>query len=100
MSNKTKTQNINDILNGEEPTEEFLEEMYALSNSSVSDSEIERQALAFKSENEVDIRDEVITDNKTNNSIEPSYKTSESYGFLIFAIITLIITGIYMLWKN
>ncbi len=94
------TQNINDVLNGEEPTEELLAEIYALSNSSVSDSEIERQALAFKAENEVDVRTKVIIDSKNNNSTEPTYKTSESYGFAILAIITLIITGIYMLWKN
>ena len=98
MSNRT--QDINDVLNGEEPTEEFLEEMYALSNSSVSDSEIERQALASRPEHEVDMRSKVIADSKADHSIEPSYKTTENHEFIIFAITVLIITGVYMLWKN
>lgn len=43
----TKRQTINDVFNGQEPTDEFLEELSALENApALSDEEFERQALS------------------------------------------------------
>lgn len=44
--NKTRPQTIQDISNGEEPTDEFLENFNTLRQTPVSDEELERQALA------------------------------------------------------
>ena len=88
-SNDASTQNINDVLCGEEPTDEFLEEVYALHNSSVSDEEMERQAM--------ELAPKIIT----KPPIEPSYKTSESSWFgiiLMFALLVLAIIG-YQQWS-
>jgi hypothetical protein len=88
INNKSNnTQNINDVLNGEEPTNEFLEEVYALHNSSVSDEEVERQAM------------ELVL--KIKPPIEPSYKTSESSWvgvIFMFALLVLAIIS-YQQWS-
>ena len=44
--NKARPQTIHDIFNGEEPTDEYLEEFNTLRQTPVSDEELERQALA------------------------------------------------------
>lgn len=87
--NNANTQNINDVLSGEEPTDAFLEEIYALHNSSVSDEEMERQAM------------ELAPKIKTTPPIEPSYKTSESSWLgviFMFALLILAIIG-YQQWS-
>ena len=86
-SNDASTQNINDVLSGEEPTDEFLEEVYALHNSSVSDEEMECQAMELSP--------------KSKPPIEPSYKTSESSWvgvIFMFALLVLAIIG-YQQWS-
>lgn len=44
--NETQQQTIHDVLHGEEPTDEFLENFNTLRQTPVSDEELERQALA------------------------------------------------------
>ncbi|BCM25529.1 hypothetical protein [Methyloradius palustris] len=49
LNNEKKPQTFEDILHGEEPTEEFLEDFIERSNApKISDDELERQALEFK----------------------------------------------------
>lgn len=45
-----KKQTFEDILYGEEPTQEYLEEFNAINNSSITDEEVERQAVELKPE--------------------------------------------------
>ncbi len=73
-SNDAKRQSLEDVLCGEESRGAFLEEFYALHNSTVSDEEIERQAM------------ESVLEITTKPPLEPSYKTSESGWFGIVLI--------------
>ena len=76
-------QTLNDVLSGEEPTEEFLED-FRIANESdeISESELAQQALAIKPN-----IDEAID----KPAFESTYKTNESnfvsniIGALIFA---------------
>jgi hypothetical protein len=85
-----KKQTFEDIIYGEEPTEEYLEEFNAITNSSISDEDVERQAMAFKPEEPLEPLDALAK--------EPSYKTSEMSFFSWFMIILLlaIIVEVYI----
>lgn len=87
----TKKQTFEDVIYGEEPTQEFLEEFNAINNSEISEEEVERQAMEFKPELEYK-SDEIITP----IAEEQSYKTSESNIsslVIIFLFIALVIVG-------
>lgn len=83
-------QSFEDILRGEEPTEEYLEEFRALSESEqISDDELTKLALASKA----DLID------STDKSPEPNHKTNESSLFNIFIIAAVLSIAIYWLIK-
>ncbi|HSI44529.1 MAG TPA: hypothetical protein VK949_09320 [Methylotenera sp.] len=82
QNSKPKKQTFEDIIYGEEPTEEYLEEFNAITNSSISDEDVERQAMAFKPEEPLEPIDSLAK--------EPSYKTSEMSFFSWFMIILLL----------
>lgn len=81
-----KKQTFEDILQGEEPTEEYIEEFNAINNSSISDADIERQAMVFKPEEPLD---SIVK--------EPSYKTSEMnlISWLMIILLMALVLEIY-----
>lgn len=87
---QAQKQSFEDILRGEEPTEEYLEEFRALSESDqISDDELTKLALASKA-NLID---------STDKPLEPNYKTNESSLFNIFIIAAVLSIAIYWLIK-
>lgn len=82
-------QTLEDVLCGEEPTEEFLEEFRMLEEAeNIPDKELERQAMAVKLEEE----------NVTIRATEPDYKTKES-NFSAILILFVFLIAIYWFSK-
>lgn len=78
-------QTLQDVLSGEEPTEEFLEEFRMLEEAEdIPDIELERQAIAVKLEEE----------NVTTRATELDYKTKES-NFSAILILFMFLIAIY-----
>lgn len=83
-------QSLEDVLRGEEPTEEFLEEFNALNESEeISDDELTKLALTSKA-------DLIDTIDKPS---EPNYKTNESSFLYIFIATTILSIAIYWVVK-
>ena len=73
---------------GEEPTEEFLEELRVLEESKeISENELTKLALAAQADS---IDDKV-------KLVEPDYKTSETNIFGILLVVAIVLAGIYFL---
>ena len=73
---------------GEEPTEEFLEELRVLEESEeISENELAKLALATQADS---------IDNKVK-PIEPDYKTSETNIFGTLLIVAIVLAAIYFL---
>jgi hypothetical protein len=93
MNNNDKTQSskqtLEDVLMGEVPTEEFLEELRVLEESEeVSENELSKLALATQADS---------IDNKVR-PVEPDYKTSESNIFGILIIVAILLAAVYFLF--
>ena len=94
MSNNEKIQDskqtLEDVLSGEEPTEEFLEEFHLLNESEeISHNELTQQALATK----------LVEPNLTTRATEPDYKTNEISFLNIAVIIAIAIALLYQFFK-
>ncbi len=88
-STQSSKQTLQDVLMGEEPTEEFLEELRVLEESEeISENELTKLALATHADN---------IDNKVK-SVEPDYKTSETNIFGILLILGIALAAIYYLF--
>jgi hypothetical protein len=86
---QSSKQTLQDVLMGEEPTEELLEELLVLEESEeISENELAKLALATQTDN---IDDKV-------KLVEPNYKTSETNIFGILLIVAIILAAIYFLF--
>ena len=93
MTNNDSTQNseqtLQDVLMGEEPTEEFVEEFRVLEeNEEISDNELAKLVLAAQTDN----IDNIV------KLAEPDYKTSETNVFGIVLIGAIVSAAIYFLF--
>ena len=83
-------QTLEDVLLGEEPTEEFLEELNVLNEiDEISDDELGELALNSKADST-----EAIV-----KPTDPNYKTNESSFLSIFLAICILSVVIYWLFK-
>ena len=85
-SSQSSKQTLQDVLTGEEPTEEFLEEFRALEESEeISGIELIKLALATQADNKV-------------RSVEPDYRTNETNISSILLVVATIFAAIYFLF--
>ena len=88
-SSQSSKQTLQDVLTGEEPTEEFLEEFRALAESEeISEIELTKLALATQAYN---------IDNKAR-SVEPDYRTNETNISSILLVVATVLAAIYFLF--
>ena len=85
-SSQSSKQTLQDVLTGEEPTEEFLEEFRALEESEeISEIELTKLALATQADNKV-------------KSVGPDYRTNETNISSILLVVTTVFAAIYFLF--
>ena len=85
-SSQSSKQTLQDVLTGEEPTEEFLEEFRALEESEeISGIELIKLALATQADNKV-------------RSVEPDYRTNETNISSILLVVATVFAAIYFLF--
>ena len=88
-SSQSSKQTLQDVLTGEEPTEEFLEEFRALEESEeISEVELTKLALATQADN---------IDNKVR-LVEPDYRTNETNISSILLVVATVFAAIYFLF--
>ena len=93
MNNFDKTQSskqsLQEVLLGEEPTEEFLEELRVLEESEeISENELIKLALATQAD---------AIDHKVK-PVEPNYKTSETNILGVIIIVAILLATAYFLF--
>ena len=85
-SSQSSKQTLQDVLTGEEPTEEFLEEFRALEESEeISEIELTKLALVTQADN---------IDNKVR-LVEPDYRTNETNISSILLVVATVFAAIY-----
>ena len=85
-SSQSSKQTLQDVLTGEEPTEEFLEEFRALEESEeISEIELTKLALATQADNKV-------------RSVGPDYRTNETNISSILLVVATVFAAIYFLF--
>ena len=88
-SSQSSKQTLQDVLTGEEPTVEFLEEFRALEESEeISEIELTKLALATQADN---------IDNKVR-LVEPDYRTNETNISSILLVVATVFAAIYFLF--
>ena len=88
-SSQSSKQTLQDVLTGEEPTVEFLEEFRALEESEeISEVELTKLALATQADN---------IDNKVR-LVEPDYRTNETNISSILLVVATVFAAIYFLF--
>ena len=88
-SSQSSKQTLQDVLTGEEPTEEFLEEFRALEESEeISEIELTKLALVTQADN---------IDNKVR-LVEPDYRTNETNISSILLVVATVLAAIYFLF--